>query len=151
MRSISALQRYVLEAEGKMLLPPSVYVPDGDEYLVGSIAEFYKLQIERNNALFNSTEDNKSVKQIDIKIERQRSNLLSYINNLNTAFEQRQKDLQRAVYDYEAKVKAIPKSQRELLNIRRKLEIYPRVSAKGLIFCRIIAIIHYIFAKPQRV
>ncbi|UTW62733.1 polysaccharide biosynthesis tyrosine autokinase [bacterium SCSIO 12741] len=122
--SIKSLEDYMVNTSDKMMLPPSLYILEGDLYLKESINEFYSLQIERNNRLFNSTENNPYIIEIDAKIDRQRKNVLTYLENSTRAFEEQKRAVEVAVNKYTEKVKSIPKSQREILNIRRKLQIH---------------------------
>ena len=123
LNSLISLEEYILNVEKEALLPPSLYILTGDKYLEGSIGEFYNLQIEKSNSLFSSTQENVGVSQIDKKIERLRKNLLAYIDNSKGAMKEAIAEAKSSVKLYEKKVRAVPKNQREIFQIKRKLEI----------------------------
>ena len=123
LKSVEALEDYILNIGDQALLPPSVYILEGDEYLSQSINKFYSFQIEKNDILFESTEEALSITELERNMDLLRKNLLSYLFNTKTALEKQRRDLEVNVTFYEEKVKRIPKSQREILNIERKMQV----------------------------
>ena len=123
LNSLISLEKYILNVEQEALLPPSMYILSGDKYLQVSIGEFYNLQIEKSNSLFTKTQQNVGVGQIDKRIERMRKDLLVYIDNSKAAMKEAIKETEGSVKLYETKVRSVPKNQREIFQIKRKLEI----------------------------
>ena len=129
LNSLISLEKYILNVEKEVLLPPSLYILSGDKYLEGTIGEFYNLQIEKSNSLFTNTQENVGIGQIDKRIERLRKNLLVYINNSKNAMKGAILETESSVKLYESKVRAVPKNQREIFQIQRKLEINEKLYA----------------------
>ena len=87
LKSVEALEDYILNIGDQALLPPSVYILEGDEYLSQSINKFYSFQIEKNDILFESTEEALSITELERNMDLLRKNLLSYLFNTKTALE----------------------------------------------------------------
>ena len=79
LKSVEALEDYILNIGDQALLPPSVYILEGDEYLSQSINKFYSFQIEKNDILFESTEEALSITELERNMDLLRKNLLSYL------------------------------------------------------------------------
>lgn len=125
-QSLIALEKYILkigDSKDEKLLPPSIYVQEEDKYLQAALDELYTMQMKRNGELFDSKEESPRIIALDEKIELLRKNLLTYIGNSKKGIEQRIRDVEAQINDYTSIVKRIPKKQRDLLNIERKLQV----------------------------
>ncbi|MDX9751369.1 MAG: polysaccharide biosynthesis tyrosine autokinase [Flavobacteriales bacterium] len=120
--SLDALEEYLRNSTDERLLPPAVFITD-DGYLKQTLTELYGMQIERSRMLFDGTEDNTGIQRSDVMIESARSSLLTYIGNAREAIRGRMADVDRQVADYEGMIRRLPKSQRDLLQIERRLQV----------------------------
>ena len=123
LNSIQDLRTYILNVGDDALLPPALYLVEGDEYLKKSINEFYSIQIERSEMMISAKEGNISVRQLDGKIDQLRFNLLTYLKNSEKAYEDKLKDVDKEIKRFESKLMGVPKDQRHLLNIERRLQV----------------------------
>lgn len=126
LQSIDALENYIRENQGvkdDRLLPPSVYVDDNDDFLKKNMNELYTLQLKRNTGLFAAKEASVGIKQVDDQIELLKKDILIYLFNLKKALTSKIKDFNQQLSQYEVLIKAIPKTQRDILNINRKLQV----------------------------
>lgn len=125
-QSLNALENYVLNSSDEKLLPPAVFITD-DAFLRQTLSELYTMQMDRNDDLFRGTDKNVAVLQLDSAIHWTRANLLTYIKNARTALKGKVGDIQVQVNDYERMIRSLPKSQRDILNIERRLQVNERM------------------------
>ncbi|MFL5763720.1 MAG: polysaccharide biosynthesis tyrosine autokinase [Bacteroidia bacterium] len=124
--SLEALEKYIIaigEQKDEKLLPPSFYIGKDDDYLKTAINELYTLQMNRNSRLFNSTEENKNISELDQTVVLLKKNILTYIKNSKEGIQNKIKDIDKQIADYTAIIKGIPKTQRDLLTIQRKVDV----------------------------
>ncbi len=129
-QSLDALEKYILAVDASSddkLLPPSFYIGDDDQYLKSAINELYTMQMSRNRILFGATKENKGVENLDQTIELLKRNMLTYILNSKKGLLQKIEDLNKQIQDYTNIIKAVPKTQRELLNLQRKVDVNQNV------------------------
>ena len=124
LKSIKNLETYVKEiAETKQLLPPALYVPDGDMYLSRTVEDLYLKQMERLDRMKEATNVNLGIEQLDKEITTLQKNLLIYIENTRNAYQLKIKELQGQIDEYRKLIVEIPKSQRDILNIERQIQV----------------------------
>ena len=121
--SIEQLKSYILNTDGNNFLPPSFYIIENDEFLKTSINKLYDLQIRRSNRLFTGTDKLVTIGEIDNQINELRKNILTYLVNTKEFLDKEKQTLETKSLKYESYVKNIPKSQRQILNIERKLTV----------------------------
>ncbi|MCW3110754.1 MAG: hypothetical protein JWQ09_5260, partial [Segetibacter sp.] len=125
-QSLDALQEYILtlaDRVDKKLLPPSFYIEPTDDYMKQALDNIYSMQMERNEKLFGATDKNRNIAEMDQNIELLRKNILTYINNSKAGLKSRISDIQKQIDDYTNIIKGIPNTQRNLLNIQRKVDV----------------------------
>jgi tyrosine-protein kinase Etk/Wzc len=125
-QSLDALEEYILtlsEKVDKKLLPPSFYIQEKDDYMRKALTSIYSMQMERNERLFGSTEKNRNINELDENIELLRKNILTYIANSRSGLKLKMGDIQKQIEDYTNIIKGIPKTQRDLLTIQRKVDV----------------------------
>lgn len=125
-QSLEALQKYIITVGSlvdEKLLPPSFYIEPGDDYLRTALGKLYSLQMERNQRLNGSTAKNRNISELDDELELLRKNILTYIDNSKTGLRGRISDIKKQIADYTEIIKTVPKTQRDLLNIQRKLDV----------------------------
>lgn len=125
LKSLGALEEYVMNinTEDEKLLPSSFYVYGDDDFLSSTIRDVYNLQMQRNSILVNATPNSPDVRQIDEQLRLLKSNLLVYIQNSKGAVQERIGSLSDEISEYEGIIKTIPQTQRDMLNIQRKLQV----------------------------
>ncbi len=125
-QSLESLEQYIVkigEMKYEKLLPPSFYIESGDDYLKGAINEVYSLQMERNSKLFNNTEGNQNISQIDQKSSLVKKNIITYIHNSKTGLKDKIEDIDKQINDYTRILKGVPHTEIGLLNIQRKVDV----------------------------
>jgi len=71
----------------------------------------------------SGTEENPMIETLMKRINSQKKDILSYLDSQKNAIKEIQKLGQIEIASYEAKIKNIPKKQRQLLNIERRLQV----------------------------
>ncbi|MBK7940714.1 MAG: polysaccharide biosynthesis tyrosine autokinase [Flavobacteriales bacterium] len=92
-------------------------------FLRNTLSELYAMQMNRNSMLFDATPENLSVNRLDSTIMLNRGNLLVYVKNSRKAIEAKIRDVQAQMDDYERLIRTVPLSQRDILNIERRLQV----------------------------
>lgn len=122
-QSLNDLEDYVVNIGDEKLLPPSFYILEDDVFLRNTLSELYAMQMNRNSMLFDATPENLSVNRLDSTIMLNRGNLLVYVKNSRKAIEAKIRDVQAQMADYERLIRTVPLSQRDILNIERRLQV----------------------------
>ena len=122
-KSFTALENYINNSKDAKFIPPTYYVLNDEGFLQTSMDELYSMQITRNNALVNVKEPNPSITQLNVNIERMKKDILLYIANSRGAVKIQINDVDREIQRYEGLLKKLPKTQREMLAIQRKLDV----------------------------
>lgn len=120
--SMNSLEEYVLNSTDEQLLPPALFITD-DDFLRQTLSKLYETQMLRNSLLHSATPINSGIEQMDSTMQRTRVNLLTYIGNSRQAMQQKIADVQEHSRDYEHMIRGLPKSQRDILNIERRLQV----------------------------
>ena len=121
-KSLDALEDYVLNSTDEKLLPPATFITD-DDFLRSTLNTLYDMQMSRNRMLFSGTESNRAIQQLDSTLQYTKANLLTYLNNSRDAIRGKMGDVQSQITDYENMIRRLPKSQRDILNIQRRLQV----------------------------
>ena len=125
-QSLDALEDYVLNNSDGKLLPPAVFIAE-DAFLKKTLEQLYSMQMDRIEDLFTGTTENIAVQRLDSNIQRNKLNLLTYIKNARNAIQGKIGDIQSQVNEYEALIRKLPKSQRDILNIERRMQVNERM------------------------
>lgn len=120
--SLNALEEYLLNSSDERLLPPATYIID-DAFLRTTLSELYAAQISRNDMLYSGTNQNPALLRFDSVFQQNRLNLLTYIGNAREAIKGKIRDVEVQIGDYEGMIRSLPKSQRDVLNIERRLQV----------------------------
>jgi len=123
LKSLAYLKNYIVSNMNKELLPPALYMEGEDAYLTQAISQLYNLQVSINSSLFSSTEKSTSIKEVDYKIELLRNDILKYIVNTEKAIHEKIGSTEDEIAYYRGLLRGVPKNQREILNIDRKLQV----------------------------
>ncbi len=122
LQSLNSLEQYVLNNQDERLLPPAIYIAQ-DQFLKETLSELYDMQMQRNRMLYSGSVVNPSVAQLDSTFNLNRMNLLVYIKNSRSAIKDKVRDVEDQLRDYESLIRSLPKSQRDMLNIERRLQV----------------------------
>lgn len=123
LKNLEYLKNYITSNMNKELLPPSSYIDDEDEYLKKAITELYTTQVKINGTLFTTTEKSTIVKELEYKIELLRNDILKYLVNLEKALNEKSHSIDGEISYYEGMLKGVPRNQRQMLNISRKMQV----------------------------
>lgn len=121
-KSLDALKEYILTNNDDELLPPAIFIID-DEFIRTTLGELYARQMRRNVMLYSSTPMNKAIAELDSTLGSVRLNLLTYIDNSKAAMQGKIDNIEAQLVDYEAMLRELPRSQRDILNINRRLQV----------------------------
>jgi capsular exopolysaccharide synthesis family protein len=95
----------------------------GDDFLKSSISELYSLQMTKSAGTFEAKDKSPQMLEKLKKLDLLKKDLLVYINNNKSALTLKINDINNEINYYENIIKKIPKSQRDILNITRKLDV----------------------------
>jgi len=122
--SIDELITYLLKNEDvETLLPPSIFVNDDDPTLAKQVTELYTLRSEYSRLRSTGGSENPKLKEVHGQIQDLKEDLLLYLDVRKQALSERKEILRYDVIEYREKIKNIPKSQRDILNIQRRLVV----------------------------
>ncbi len=121
--SVNAIVKYITSSYNEKLLPPAIYVFDDDQFLKESLNRLYDLHMVRKSNLIDYTEKSTQVQRNDSVIFSIGQNILEYLKNSKVALQSRIVDINGEIRYYENLVKGVPKSQRDVLGIERKLQV----------------------------
>lgn len=122
--SIEDLTTYLLQNDDvKSLLPPSMFVVDSDPQLYAWVTELYKIRATYNSMKESGTSSNPAVSGMLERIEELKKDMLLYLDVQKSAIQDGVSKLDAQIAQYEEKIKGLPKTQRQLLNIERKLQV----------------------------
>jgi len=122
LESLYSLETYIITNENEPLVPPSLYILD-DDFLETSINELYTMQIKRSEDLFGKTESSDAIMYNDKRLENLRSTILVYLEKSKVAVSGKMEQINFQIKDLTELIRDVPKTQRDILNIQRKIEV----------------------------
>jgi capsular exopolysaccharide synthesis family protein len=122
LESLYSLETYIITNEGEPLVPPALYILD-DDFLKTSINELYTMQISRSEELFGKTEDSQAILYSDKKLESLRGTILVYLEKSKIAITDKIGQINVQISELTALIRDVPKTQRDILNIQRKIAV----------------------------
>ncbi|TAL58435.1 MAG: polysaccharide biosynthesis tyrosine autokinase [Bacteroidetes bacterium] len=123
LKGSSYLKNYIVSNMNKELLPPFAYIDNSDAYLTNAITKLYDYQVNINSMLFSSTEKSTTVKEMEYKVELLRSDILKYLASSEKAISEKIQAVEEEIAFYEGQLKGVPRNQRQMLNINRKIGV----------------------------
>ena len=124
-RSLKTLENYLAKGIENTGIPPSSFLTQ-DPVASERVGQLYNLQLQRTQMLLDVTPSNFQIKRLDSLISTTRLSLIEYITEAKTSIEQERVDLSARIKSVEKQLFALPKSERELLAIERRLAINDR-------------------------
>jgi len=109
--------------DSEILLTPAMVDVEGFEEIRRSLKALIDLDLERRAVLNDKTKDSPSYKEIVSKISSIREDLIEYISLTQESLKNRLITIRGEVNKFKNLVKKIPKKEREIVNIERKLSI----------------------------
>jgi len=120
-RIISMLDEYVRDPENRnSVVPPLLSVADGEH---GIISTYNTAVIERDKFLKNSNEKNPMFRIADNQVNKLRDGVYVMVENARRSADKTLEELKRKETELFAKMKTVPKKEREYVNYRRDQEI----------------------------
>jgi tyrosine-protein kinase Etk/Wzc len=124
LHSIDDLTNYLLENNDvRSLLPPSIFVSENDAKLQAQISELYELRAEFSGLSGAGTASNPKIEGVFKRIEDLKQDVLVYLSAREEALKSRVSELHIEIGTLEQKIKNIPKTQRQVMNIERRLMV----------------------------
>ena len=122
-KTLERLKEYIAQQkEGSKLLPPLDFVPD-DTFLTTAIQELYEMEKERSSDLFEVRSENPLLSRKDSAYRVLKKDLFRYIDNSIAYINDRKLEAIKKQKSYETQLRSLPQSQREIVNISRKIQV----------------------------
>ncbi len=121
--ALDNLKEYILSVKDDNLMPPSFYILENDPYLKKALAKFYETQSNKVDLIYKVKEGHQDLERLKESIVTQKKDILIYINNTKEAIKAKIKDVIVEITYFEKLVKKIPKTERDLLSINRRLQV----------------------------
>ncbi|NNE55919.1 MAG: P-loop NTPase, partial [Flavobacteriales bacterium] len=121
--SIESLEEFLFSEEGDAALPPSFYVFEEDQMLRNQVEELFNLKVDRTQKLIDFKPTHLEIYRIDSLISTVRVGILRYTLDTKQAVKKKIEDVGDQIRRLESVLKGIPKSQRDILGIDRKLKV----------------------------
>jgi len=124
MEAMEDLTAYLVQNEDvENLLPPNFFVDNADPELSARVEKLYVLREEYLLKLTSGTDANPAIDLALSKINQLKSEILVYVESQISALKVRAKEIEVETQLMKSKLKNIPKTQRQILNIERRLAV----------------------------
>ena len=120
--SLTALEGYLNQGAENTSIPPSAFLTK-DAVAVDKVGQLYDLQLQRTQMLLDVTPTSYQIKRLDSLISTTRFSLFDYINSARQKAEQEEANLESRVSAIENKLFRLPKSERQIRAIERRISI----------------------------
>jgi uncharacterized protein involved in exopolysaccharide biosynthesis len=121
--AISGLEEYLYKEEKNTVLPPLSYLDGEDKVIQDFVMQLFQARIKRSELLVDYKDADRRIMRVDSTIKNIKNNIFKYVRDTKGALEGKIVDLQRVVVELEYRLRSLPKSQREILGIERKLVV----------------------------
>ncbi|MEX2596102.1 MAG: polysaccharide biosynthesis tyrosine autokinase [Salibacteraceae bacterium] len=122
--ALNDLTTYLLKEEDiESLLPPNLFVANTDPELAEQVKELYEVRDAYTEMLKSNAASSPKTEAVLEKVRKLKTNIIRYIESQKEAVMQAQKSLKRDIDAMEARIKNIPKTQRQIINIERRLAV----------------------------
>ena len=124
LKAMVELRDYLLQSDNsETYFPPSIILQNADGQINIRIQELYELRKEYASMLSGGTKENPLINSLMENINDLKQDLLVYLDNQEQAIKMHLQHFNLRRASIEEKIKSIPKSQRDILNIQRRLEV----------------------------
>lgn len=122
--ALDDLTDYLLKDEGEdFILPPNLFVANADPDLGRMIKELYDLREQYDQSLNTITKQNQKAENVLNEIGELKQRIIRYIQVQRTELLEDVAEHNKEVAEIESRIKNIPKTQRQILNIERRLQV----------------------------
>jgi capsular exopolysaccharide synthesis family protein len=121
--SIQGLENFLLKEPDRAVIPPMNYLREEDVTLTELVKDLFQLKQKRSSLLVDVKAPDKRVQRVDSTLQTIRNSIFKYTRDTKVAIDQRIRDLKLQIVDLESELANIPKSERDLMSIERKLKV----------------------------
>lgn len=121
--SMNTMEEFLRGEMNSTSLPPSFFMFDEDNILQNQVSQLYNLQLERSGKLNLYEPENYRIQSLDSLIKVTKIGIFNYTKDTRNAMLARIQDIDKQIRQLEGKLKNIPKSQRDILGIDRKIKV----------------------------
>ena len=111
-----------------VLLPPSSYFMLDDPWMAEQIGDLMELEAKRSAMLLDVKPGSYQVRRLDSNAQYVRGNVVTYLADKMGTVERRRIDLQAQIRDLESRLSGLPKTQRDILAMERKLGVNEKLA-----------------------
>ena len=122
LQGLESLEKYLAAGVENTHIPPSSFLSE-DRVASTRIAQLYDLRLQRTQMLLDVTPRNIEIRRLDSLISTTRWSLFRYITDARVALSGDVKRLDGEIRHVESRLKALPRSQRDILAVQRRLRI----------------------------
>ena len=126
--SLDDLGIFLSSRDGSVELPPSSYFMLDDPYMADQIGELMELEAKRTALLLDVKPGSYQVRRLDSSANYVRGNVVNYLADKMGTVERRRIDLQSSIRELESRLSGLPKTQRDILAMERKLGVNEKLA-----------------------
>ena len=121
--SLQDLESFLLNEPDKAVIPPMNYMATQDASLIELVKNLFEIKQKRAAYLVDVHEPDLRVQRLDSTINTIRNSIFRYTRDNKHAIDNQIANLKAQISDLEKKLAGIPKSERDLLSLERKLNV----------------------------
>ena len=126
--SLDDLGIFLSSEDGDAELPPSSYFMLDDPWMAEQVGELMELEAKRSAMLLDVKPGSYQVRRIDSSAQHLRGNVVTYLADKMGTVERRRVDLQSDIRQLESRLSDLPKTQRDILTMERKLGVNEKLA-----------------------
>ena len=126
--SLDDLGIFLTSSDGSAELPPSSYFMLDDPWMADQVGELMELKAKRNALLLDVKPGSYQVRRLDSTAQHLRGTVVSYLSDKMGTVERRRVDLQSDIRTLETRLSGLPKTQRDILAMERKLGVNEKLA-----------------------
>ena len=126
--SLDDLGAFLSSRDANTELPPSSYFMLDDPWMAEQIGDLMELEAKRTALLLDVKPGSYQVRRLDSSARYVRGNVVTYLADKMGTVERRRIDLQAQIRDLESRLSGLPKTQRDILAMERKLGVNEKLA-----------------------
>ena len=126
--SLDDLGVFLSSRDSNTELPPSSYFMLDDPWMAEQIGALMELEAKRTALLLDVKPGSYQVRRLDSSARYVRGNVVTYLADKMGTVERRRIDLQAQIRDLESRLSGLPKTQRDILAMERKLGVNEKLA-----------------------
>ncbi|MDP4826679.1 MAG: AAA family ATPase, partial [Flavobacteriales bacterium] len=123
LESMRAMEAFLAKGLEEAALPPSFYMFEEDLILQEQVNQLFNQKVERSQKLLNYKDGHVEITRLDSLINTVKLGIYKYTRDTKDAVLSKMRDTDAQINKLEYKLQQIPKSQRDILGIDRKLKV----------------------------